>query len=212
MDKKTPIEKTMQAMVELKNEGKIKHIGLSECSADTIRRAHAVHAVTAVQLEYSPFCLAIEEPDIAVLKTCRELGIAVVAYSPLGNGLLTGTLRKQADWSKAGDLRGHLPWLQEDVFEHNLGVVDRIGEMAAKKGVSSAQLSLAWVLAQGDDVFAIPGTRNIHRLEENLASLDVQLSAEEEKAVRDLAQDIKGGRVQDLTGYAFAGTPALDSA
>ncbi|KAK5165844.1 uncharacterized protein LTR77_008767 [Saxophila tyrrhenica] len=211
VDKKTPIENTMKVMVELKNEGKIKYIGLSECSADTIRRAHVVHPVTAMQIEYSPFCLAIEDPKIEVLKTCRELGIATVAYSPLGNGLLTGTLRAQADWTKPGDLRGALPWLQADVFEHNLGVVDRIGELAKKKGVSPSQLALAWVLKQGDDVFAIPGTTKIHRLDENLASLDVELSEDDEKAVRQLAKEIKGGRIQDLTGYAFASTPPLEN-
>ena len=212
VDKKTPIEHTISALVQLKTEGKIKHIGLSECSADTIRRAHAVHPITAVQVEYSPFCVAIESPEIEVLKTCRELGIAIVAYCPLGNGLLTGTLREQADWTKPGDLRGMLPWLQADVFPHNLKVVDKIGELAKNQGVTPAQLSLAWVLAQGKDVFAIPGTRKIHRLEENLASLDVVLSADEDRAIRDLAREVKGGRVQDRTGYAFAGTPPLSSA
>lgn len=209
MDKKTPIEKTIGAMVELKNAGKIRYIGLSECNADTIRRAHKVHPITAVQIEYSPFCLAIESPEIDVLKTCRELGIAVVAYSPLGNGLLTGTLRNEADFTKSGDLRKMLPWMNEDVFAHNLAVVDKIGQLAKQKHISAAQLNLAWVLAQGNDIFAIPGTTKSHRLKENLESLDVKLSSEEERAVRDVAQDVKGGRVQDLTGYAFGGTPPL---
>lgn len=212
VDKKTPIENTIKAMVELKKEGKIKHIGLSECNADTIRRAHKVHTITAVQVEYSPFCLAIESPEIKVLETCRELGIAIVAYSPLGNGLLTGTLRTEADFTKSGDLRKMLPWMNEDIFAHNIAVVDKIGELANKKEISAAQLSLAWVLAQGDDVFAIPGTTKTHRLKENLGSLAVTLAPEEEKAVREVAQDVKGGRVQDLTGYAFGGTPPLSDA
>jgi aryl-alcohol dehydrogenase-like predicted oxidoreductase len=105
-----------------------------------------------------------------------------------------------------------IPWLRDDVFTHNLAVVDKISELAKKKGITPAQLSLAWILAQGDDVFAIPGTRKIQRLKENLASLDVQLSAEEERRVRVVAQDIKGGRVQDFTGYNFADTPPLESA
>jgi aryl-alcohol dehydrogenase-like predicted oxidoreductase len=212
MDKKTPIEKTMQALVELKNEGKIKHIGLSECTADTIRRAHKVHPVTAVQMEYSVFCLAIEEEGIDILRTCRELGIAVVAYSPLGNGLLTGTLRKKDDWTQPGDLRGALPWLRDDVFDHNLGVVDQISDLAKSKGISAAQLALAWVLKQGDDVFAIPGTKSVKRLEDNLAAMDVTLTDEEEKEVRKLSSEIKGGRVQDLTGFSFGWTPPLEDA
>ena len=212
VDLKTPIEKTMEAMLQLQSKGKIKHIGLSECSADTIRRAAKVGTVAAVQLEYSPFCIAIEDPKIDVLKTCRELGIAVVAYSPLGNGVITGTLRTQADFTKPGDLRKMLPWLREEVLEHNVGVVDRFGELAKKKGISAAQLSLAWVLAQGEEIFAIPGTTSSRRLQENLGSLDVELLAEEERAVREIAKDVKGGRVQDFTAYAFGSTPPLDGA
>ncbi|OCL09977.1 Aldo/keto reductase [Glonium stellatum] len=209
LDKVTPIEKTMEAMVELKNAGKIKYIGLSECSADSLRRAHKVHPITCVQVEYSPFCLAIESPTIQVLEVARELGIAVVAYCPLGNGFITGALRTREDFTKPGDLRAMLPWLSEENLEKNVAVVDKLSEIAKAKGVTTAQLSLAWVLAQGDDVFPIPGTTKIHRLEENLGSLSISLSREEERTIRQLSKAVVGGRVQDKNGYTFADTPVL---
>ena len=209
LDKVTPIEKTMEAMVELKNAGKIKHIGLSECSAESLRRAHAIHPITCVQVEYSPFCLAIERPAIRILEVAHELGVAVVAYCPLGNGFITGALRARDDFTKPGDLRASLPWLSEENLEKNVAVVDRLSELAKAKGVTTAQLSLAWVLAQGEDVFPIPGTTKVHRLEENLGSLFVSLSQEEERAVRLFAKDVLGGRVQEKHGYTFADTPAL---
>jgi aryl-alcohol dehydrogenase-like predicted oxidoreductase len=209
LDKVTPIEKTMEAMVELKKAGKIKHIGLSECSAESLRRAHKIHPISCVQVEYSAFCLAIESPTIRVLETARELGIAVVAYCPLGSGVITGTLRKREDFSKPGDLRGVLPWLKDENLENNVAIIDKISEIAKAKGITTAQLALAWLLAQGDDIFAIPGTTKIHRLEENLGSLHVSVTKEEEKAVRELAKGIVGGRVQDMFGHTFADTPEL---
>ncbi|KAL1870356.1 hypothetical protein Plec18167_007490 [Paecilomyces lecythidis] len=207
LDKVTPIEKTMEAMVELKNAGKIKHIGLSECSAASLRRAHAVHPVTCVQVEYSAFCTDIERNGL--LQAARELGVAIVAYSPLGNGLLTGTIRNREDVAKPGDLRGMLPWLRDENLEKNVAIIDKISEIAKAKGVTTAQLALAWVLAQGDDIFAIPGTKRVNRLEENLRSLSVSLSKEEEKSIRQLAEACVGERVQDMTGFAFADTPPL---
>ena len=209
LDKVTPIEKTIEALVELKNVGKIKYIGLSECSAESLRRAHAVHPISCVQVEYSPFCTAIESSQTPLLKTARELGVAIVAYSPLGNGVLTGTLRTREDFTKPGDSRAMLPWLKEENLAKNLAVIDKISDMANTKGVTSAQLALAWVLAQGDDIFPIPGTSKVHRLVENLDSLSISLSQEEERAVREVAQDVVGGRIQDMSGYAFADTPAL---
>ena len=209
LDKKTPIEKTIEAMVELKNAGKIKHIGMSECSADSLRRAHKVHPITAVQVEYSPFCLAIEDPKIKVLETARELGIAVVAYSPLGHGFLSGKIRSKADVTGEGDDRGGLPWLKDDNIDKNVAVVDKITEIAEKKHVTTAQLTLAWVLAQGDDIFAIPGTTKVHRLEENLGALSISVSADENKAIRKLSAEVLGGRIQDMLGYTFADTPPL---
>ena len=210
LDKKTPIELTMRAMVELKNAGKIKHIGLSECSAESLRRAYAVHPITAVQIEYSLFCTEIESPQKRLLEVARELGVAIVAYSPLGNGFLTGKIRSREDVSKPGDSRSFLPWLSDDNIESNLAVVDRVAEMARAKDATTPQLALAWLLAQGDDIFPIPGSSRIQRLEENLVSVFVSLSGDEEKTLRGYAQGVVGERFQTKTGYAFGDTPALE--
>jgi aryl-alcohol dehydrogenase-like predicted oxidoreductase len=155
VDLKTPIERTVAAMAELKKEGKIGYIGLSEISADTLRRAHKVHPISAVQLEYSPFALEIESPQIDLLRTCRELGVTVVAYSPLGRGFLTGQLRSPSDF-EAGDFRKYAPRYSEENFPKNLELVTQIEAFAGKKGCTPGQLSLAWLLAQGDDVIPIP--------------------------------------------------------
>ncbi|KAJ5806571.1 Aldo/keto reductase [Penicillium pulvis] len=211
LDKVTPIEKTLQAMVELKDAGKIKYIGLSECSAESLRRAHAVHPITCVQVEYSLFCREIESPKRKLLETARELGVAIVCYSPLGNGILTGGIRSKEDVTKGGDKRGlFLPWLQEGNIEKNMALVDEIAEVARAKGVTTPQISLAWLLAQGDDIFPIPGSSKTLRLEENLESLFVYLSEEEEKNIRQLGERVLGGRFQATTGYDFADTPALE--
>ncbi|KAJ5987248.1 Aldo/keto reductase [Penicillium sp. IBT 35674x] len=210
LDKVTPVEKTMQAMVELKDAGKIKYIGLSECSAESLRRAHAVHPITCVQVEYSLFCREIESPKRKLLETARELGVAIVCYSPLGNGILTGGIRSKEDVSKPGDKRGSfLPWLQKGNIEKNMALVDEIAAFARAKGVTTPQLALAWLLAQGDDIFPIPGTSKTQRLEENLESLFVSLSEKEEKEIRQLGERAVGGRFQTATGYDFADTPAL---
>ncbi|KAJ6120684.1 Aldo/keto reductase [Penicillium sp. IBT 18751x] len=210
LDKKTPIELTMRMMVELKNAGKIKYIGLSECSAESLQRAHAIHPITAVQLEYSLFCTEIESPQRRLLEVARELGVAIVAYSPLGNGFLTGKLRSREDVSKPGDARGFLPWLSEENIERNVAVVDNIAEMARAKGITMPQLALAWLLAQGDDIFPIPGSSRVQRLEENLDSMFVSLSDEEEKTLREYADDVVGDRFQSKTGCAFGDTPPLE--
>jgi aryl-alcohol dehydrogenase-like predicted oxidoreductase len=210
LDKVTPIEKTMEAMVSLKTAGKIRYIGLSECSADSLRRAHAVHPVTCVQVEYSLFRKDIETPQTRLLEVARELGVAIVAYSPLGNGLLSGNIRSREDVSKPGDFRGILPWLDEENIQQNLGVLDRISASARSMSLTPAQLALAWLLAQGDDIFPIPGTSNIHRLEENLGSLFVSLSRDNESVLRKLSAGIAGGRFQVKSGYAFADTPILE--
>jgi aryl-alcohol dehydrogenase-like predicted oxidoreductase len=209
LDKITPIEKTMEAMVELKKAGKIKYLGLSECSAESLRRAHAVHPISCVQVEYSPFCLDIESPQTRLLETARELGVAIVAYCPLGNGFLSGTIRTREDFTKPGDQRSVLPWLSEENLPKNLAIVDKISDIAKAKGITTAQLTLAWILAQGDDIIPLPGTTKVHRLAENLGSLSISLSPEEEKSIRQLSQAVVGGRYQTTTGYAFADTPAL---
>lgn len=155
VDGKTPIEKTVEAMAELKKEGKIKYLGLSEVSSATLRRAHAVHPITAVQIEYSPFAMDIEDPQIALLKTCRELGVATIAYSPLGRGFLTGAIKSPADFEE-GDFRTYSPRFSEQNFPKNLELVTHLQEIAKKKGCTPGQLSLAWLLAQGEDIFPIP--------------------------------------------------------
>ena len=155
VDGKTPIEKTVEAMVELKKEGKIKYIGLSEVSSETLRRAHAIHPISCVQMEYSPFAMDIEDPNIALLKTCRELGVATVAYSPLGRGFLTGAYKSPADFEE-GDFRQYAPRYSEENFPKNLELVKYLQELASKKGCTSGQLSLSWLIAQGDDIFPIP--------------------------------------------------------
>ncbi|KAJ5729070.1 aldo-keto reductase [Penicillium malachiteum] len=210
LDRVTPIEKTMEVMVELKNAGKIKYIGLSECSAESLRRAYAVHPITCVQMEYSLLCTEVESPERKFLETARELGVAVVCYSPLANGLLTGGLRLIADVDSLGNRRSVLPWLQEAVLEKNIEILNQISEIAKLRNITTAQLALAWLLAQGDDIFPIPGSSKIQRHEENLGSLFVDLSEEEEKELRQLGEEVVGGRFQETTGYAFADTPALE--
>lgn len=212
VDGKTPIEKTVEAMVELKNEGKIKFLGLSEVSSSTLRRAHAVHPITAVQVEYSPFALEIESKQIDLLATCRELGVAVVAYSPLCRGILGGALRSPEDFAE-DDLRRMMPRFSAENFPKNLKLVDQITELAKKKGVEASQLTLAWLLAQGDDIFPIPGTTKVNRLKENLGALNVKLSQEEEQYIRKASEeaDVGGERyLPQMMAQCYADTPALE--
>lgn len=171
-DPNTPIEETVGAMARLVEQGKIKAIGLSEVNADTLRRAHEVHPITALQSEYS---LWTRDPEEGILQTCKELGIAFVAYSPLGRGFLTGQIKKFEDFD-AGDYRRNSPRFQGENFEKNIQLVQKIGEIAKRKNCTAAQLALAWVLAQGDHIFPIPGTKRIKYLEENLGALNVQLT------------------------------------
>ncbi|KAF2827929.1 Aldo/keto reductase [Ophiobolus disseminans] len=211
VDKQTPIEKTVAAMVELKKEGKIGAIGLSEVSAQTIRRAEAIHHIDAVQLEYSPFALDIEAPEIGILATCRELGIGVVAYSPLGRGFLTGQITSPADFEE-GDFRKYAPRYSEENFPKNLELVKKLGEIARVKGCSTGQLSLAWLLKQGGDVIPIPGTKKIKYLEENVAAVDVQLTDEESAHIRAEIEkvEVRGDRYPPaFQEFSFGDTPEL---
>ncbi|KAJ9294567.1 hypothetical protein DTO271G3_6835 [Paecilomyces variotii] len=211
LDKNVPVEKTVQAMAELKKEGKIKYLGLSECSADSLRRAHKVHPITAVQIEYSPFTLDIEDPRFKLLETCRELGVAVVAYSPLGRGMLTGKYRSPNDFPE-GDWRRNAPRFSEENFPKNLQLVDEIQSLARKKGCTAGQLTLAWLLAQGEDIFPIPGTTHIERLKENIGAVNIQLSKEDVDLIRKACKnaEVHGERYPaQAADHLFADTPPL---
>lgn len=182
-DPDTPIEDTVGAMAQLVQEGKIRAIGLSEVNADTLRKAHAVHPVTALQSEYS---LWTRDPEDEILQTCSELGIAFVAYSPLGRGFLTGQIKKFEDF-EPGDYRRFSPRFQGDNFNKNLQLVEKIEAMARQKGCTPSQLALAWVMAQGEFIFPIPGTKHMKYLEENAGALDVALTQEELSEIDNIA-------------------------
>jgi aryl-alcohol dehydrogenase-like predicted oxidoreductase len=175
VDNNTPIEETVGAMKELVEAGKVRHLGLSEAAPDTIRRAHAVHPITALQTEYS---LWSRDPEDEILPTVRELGIGFVAYSPLGRGFLSGQIKSLDDLDEH-DFRRRNPRLQGENFQKNLDLVEKVEEIAKEKGVTASQLALAWVLAQGEDIVPIPGTKRVKYLEENVGALDVQLTDEE---------------------------------
>jgi len=172
VDPQVPIEDTVGAMAGLVDAGKVRFLGLSEAAADTLRRASSVHPITALQSEYSLWSRDLED---SILPACRELGIGLVAYSPLGRGFLSGAIRSPDDLAD-DDWRRMNPRFQGEAFEKNLELVKRIEQRAEAKGCTAAQLALAWVLAQGDDVVAIPGTRSVDRLDQNAAAVDVGLS------------------------------------
>ena len=188
VDPAVPIEETVGAMADLVREGKVKAIGLSEAGAETIRRAHAVHPIAAVQSEYSLWTRDVEENG--VLNTCRSLGIGFVPFSPLGRGVLTGALKK-LDGLSADDFRRSLPRFEAENFDANLALVTALEEMAAEKGVAPAQLALAWVLAQGDYIVPIPGASKVPHLEQNAAAADVTLTPEEATRLGDLLSPAK---------------------
>jgi aryl-alcohol dehydrogenase-like predicted oxidoreductase len=179
VDPNTPIEETVGAMAELVEQGKVRYLGLSEAAAETIRRAHAVHPISALQSEYSLWTRDVEDE---ILPAIRELGIGLVAYSPLGRGFLSGRIHSVDDL-EASDFRRANPRFQGENFQKNLDLVERVEELAASKGCTAAQIALAWVLAQGEDIVPIPGTTRVKNLEENVSALDVELSDEE---LRDL--------------------------
>ena len=172
VDPEVPIEETVGAMAKLVQQGKVRHIGLSEASAKTLRRAAAAHPITALQSEYS---LWTRDPEDEILDTCRELGIGFVAYSPLGRGFLTGRFQSEQDF-EAGDYRPNSPRFQGDNFRRNLAIVTSIEELAVEKGCTAAQLALAWLLARGQDIVPIAGTKRRSYLEQNARALQVQLT------------------------------------
>lgn len=175
VDPKTPIEDTVGAMKGLVEAGKVRFLGLSECSVETLRRAHAVHPISAVQIEYS---LWSREPEAGMLDACRELGVAFVAYSPLGRSFLTGAV-SSPDALAPDDFRRANPRFSGDALRQNLALVEALKDFAAAKGLTSAQVALAWILSKQDNVIPIPGTRRIKYLEENVAGAAIRLSAEE---------------------------------
>jgi hypothetical protein len=209
LDRKTPVEQTVRAMAELKQEGKIKYIGLSECSAASLRRAHKIHPISAVQMEYSPFTLDIESEQTQLLATARELGVAVVAYSPIGRGMLGGNIRSRDDLDD-NDFRKSQPRFSEENFGKNLELVHTLESIAKKKGVTAAQLTIAWLMAQGDDIIPIPGSTRIERVKENMDSLKVKLSLEELQDIRkqvDAAEPQGERYAPGMTESLFADTP-----
>ena len=179
VDTQTPIEETVGAMAELVEQGKVRYLGLSEAAAETIRRAHAVHPISALQTEYSLWSRDVEDE---ILPTIRELGIGLVAYSPLGRGFLSGRIRSVEDLEE-NDFRRLNPRFQGENFQKNLELVERVEELAAAKNCSAAQIALAWVMAHGEDIVPIPGTTRVKNLEENVASLDIELTDDD---LRDL--------------------------
>jgi aryl-alcohol dehydrogenase-like predicted oxidoreductase len=197
VDPKVPIEDTVGAMAELVQQGKVRYIGISEAAPATIRRAHVVHPITALQTEYS---LWSRDPEDEILPTVRELGIGFVAYSPLGRGFLSGSITS-ADDLAADDFRRNSPRFQGENFNKNLQLVERVKEIAGEKGVTPGQLAIAWLLAQGDDIVPIPGTKRRAYLEENVAAVDITLNQAELDRINELAPKnvAAGDRYPDMS-------------
>ena len=202
VDQSVPIEETVGAMAGLVREGKVRYLGLSEASPATVRRAHLVHPISALQTEYS---LWSRDPEADILPTCRELGIGFVAYSPLGRGFLTGRFRRLDDLP-ADDWRRNNPRFQGENFERNLALLRRIEEMARAKACTPAQLALAWLLSRGNDIVPIPGTKQRARLEENVRALEIRLTSDELKRIDAVAPI--GAAAGDR--YAGAGMKAVN--
>jgi aryl-alcohol dehydrogenase-like predicted oxidoreductase len=200
VDPAVPIDETVGAMAELVRAGKVRHLGLSEASPATLKKAHAVHPITALQTEYS---LWSRDPEDGVLATCRTLGIGFVAYSPLGRGFLTGQLRRFEDLAP-DDFRRQSPRFQGENFARNLVLVERLQAMAARRGATAAQLALAWVLSRGDDVVPIPGTKRRTRLEENVAAVSLTLGQAELAELDALApRGVAAGERYAAVGMQF---------
>jgi aryl-alcohol dehydrogenase-like predicted oxidoreductase len=193
VDPNVEIEETVGAMAELVEAGKVKHLGLSEAAPETIRRAHAVHPITALQTEYSVFA---RQPEAEILPTCRELGIGFVAYSPLGRGFLSGRFNSPDELAE-DDFRRTQPRFQGDNLEANMRIVSKLREIAEEKDITPAQLALAWVLAQGDDIVPIPGTKRRKYLEENAAAADVELTEDDLARIDAELPEVSGERYEE---------------
>jgi aryl-alcohol dehydrogenase-like predicted oxidoreductase len=198
VDTTVPIEDTVGAMAGLVEAGKVRFLGMSEAAPETLRRGHATHRITALQTEYSLW--SRDPEDNGVLDTCRELGVGFVAYSPLGRGFLTGAIRKPEDL-EPGDFRRSHPRFQGENFQRNIDLVDKVTEIAAEKGCTPGQLALAWLLARGDDILPIPGTKRLRYLEENLGALDVSLSEDDLRRIDQVAPvgATAGARYADMS-------------
>ncbi|PTL83894.1 aldo/keto reductase [Vitiosangium sp. GDMCC 1.1324] len=210
-DSKTPIEETVGAMAELVKQGKVRYLGLSEVNADTLRRACAVHPIAALQSEYS---LWSRDPEDGVLQACRELGVGFVPYSPLGRGFLTGQIKRFEDLEQ-DDYRRHSPRFQGENFQRNLKLVEHIEQLARRKQCSPAQLALAWVLAQGENLVPIPGTKRRKYLDENLGALDVKLTAQDLADIEAIApRGVAAGERYPaaMKGLTQANTPPVSQA
>ncbi|EJF61113.1 Aldo/keto reductase [Dichomitus squalens LYAD-421 SS1] len=212
-DPTVPIERTVAAMAEQVKAGKVKYLGLSEVTADTLRRAHAVHPIAALQVEYSPFALDIEgEKYGAILKTARELGVKIVAYSPVGRGVLAGKYRSPDDLPE-DDSRRYLPRFSAENFPKVLQAVDVVKGIAAKHGATPGQVSLAWLLAQGDDILPIPGSTKPANIKENIEAVNVKLTAEEVEQIRQAAVNADQADVPryppSFQAFLMADTPPL---
>lgn len=208
IDIKVPIEIAIGELKKLVEEGKIKYVGLSEASASTIRRAHAIHPITAVQLEWSLWARDVEEE---IVPTCRELGIGIVAYSPLGRGFFSsgaGVIENVTE----DDFRKTLPRFQAENLEHNNGLFERVKDMASLKECTTSQLALAWLYHQGSDVCPIPGTTKIHNLDQNIGALAVKLTSEEVEELNSISSSVKGDRYQSMVDtWLHEETPPLSS-
>ncbi len=203
LDKKVPIEDTVGAMSRLVEAGKVRYLGLSEVSARTLRKAHGVHPISAVQSEYS---LWTRDPEEHVLPACMELGVGFVPFSPMGRAILTGVIKDAESFGSKGDMRGGMPRFQGENLDKNLQLVEKLGELADARGCTKGQLGLAWLLSKGDYIAPIPGTKRIKYLEENAAAADIDLSDSEVSALDDLFNPAKvaGDR------YVPAGMASLD--
>ncbi|CAL1702794.1 unnamed protein product [Somion occarium] len=212
-DPTVPIEKTVSAMAEFVKQGKVKYLGLSECSANTLRRAYAVHPISAIQAEYSPFTLDIEDEKFGLFKTAQELGVTIVAYSPLGRGMLTGRYNGPEDFEE-GDWRRTIPRYSKENFPNILKIVDGLKKVGECHNATAGQVALAWLLAQDQSIIPIPGTTKKKYLKENLGTLNVKLSPEEVREVREIvnkADAAHGERYEDfMMAVLYGDTPVLE--
>jgi len=211
VDPSTPIEHSVGAMAEFVKSGQLKYLGLSECSAATLRRAHAVHPISALQVEYSAFTLDIEDEKIGLLKAARELGVTIVAYSPLGRGLITGQYKSPDDFEE-DDFRRTIPRYSKANFPNILKLADGLKKIGENHCATGGQVALAWLLAQGEDIIPIPGTTKIKYLEENLGSAKIKLSEAELKEVRNVARiadAAQGDRYPPTMSLLYGDTPEL---